>query len=143
MAFSFTVVDVVMVSTFFYLLVAFQDHRRRKGLPYPPGPKPWPIIGNLFNSPRQSPWIAYAEMAKKHGSSDFVDSPPPLLKLAFTFARPHSVLSSFWAGCRGALLRDRDQRPTRQARGNLLGSACLASATNVHTIPASGPCSYF
>ncbi|KAI9441772.1 cytochrome P450 [Lactarius indigo] len=67
MAFSFTAVDVLMVSTFFYLLSAFQDYRRRRGLPYPPGPRQWPLIGNLLNAPRQSPWIAYTELSEKHG----------------------------------------------------------------------------
>jgi hypothetical protein len=68
MSVSFTAVDVMMMaSAFFYLLFAFQDHRRRKGLPYPPGPKPWPIIGNLLNTPKQTPWIAYRDMSKKHG----------------------------------------------------------------------------
>jgi hypothetical protein len=74
MSVSFTAVDVMMMaSAFFYLLFAFQDHRRRKGLPYPPGPKPWPIIGNLLNTPKQTPWIAYRDMSKKHGSDEIVE----------------------------------------------------------------------
>ncbi|KAH9174424.1 cytochrome P450 [Lactarius sanguifluus] len=60
-------VDIIMASLFLYLSFAFRDHRRRRGLPYPPGPKPWPIIGNLLDSPKQSPWVAYAEMSKQHG----------------------------------------------------------------------------
>ncbi|KAI9448699.1 hypothetical protein BJY52DRAFT_307637 [Lactarius psammicola] len=67
MVFFVTAVDVMIVSTVFYLLFTFQDHIRRRGIPYPPGPRRWPIIGNLFNSPKQSPWIAYAEMSRKHG----------------------------------------------------------------------------
>ncbi|KAN0135790.1 Cytochrome P450 [Lactarius tabidus] len=63
----FTVLDIVLVSTFLHLLFAFRDHLRRKGLPYLPGPKPWPIIGNLLDSPKQSQWIKYTEMSKKHG----------------------------------------------------------------------------
>ena len=62
-----TVVDIVLVSTFLHLLFAFRDHLRRRGLPYPPGPRPWPIIGNLLDSPKQSQWITYTEMSKKHG----------------------------------------------------------------------------
>ncbi|KAH9016887.1 cytochrome P450 [Lactarius hengduanensis] len=60
-------VDIIMASLFLHLLIAFRDHKRRRGLPYPPGPKPWPIIGNLLDSPKQLPWIAYTEMSKKHG----------------------------------------------------------------------------
>ncbi|KAN0135789.1 Cytochrome P450 [Lactarius tabidus] len=62
-----TVVEIVLVSTILHLFFAFRDHRRRRGLPYPPGPKPWPIIGNLLESPKHSQWITYTEMSKKHG----------------------------------------------------------------------------
>ncbi|KAH8994583.1 cytochrome P450 [Lactarius akahatsu] len=51
---------------FLFLYLLFRPQRRR-GLPYPPGPKSWPIIGNLLDSPKQSPWVAYAEMSKQHG----------------------------------------------------------------------------
>lgn len=41
---------------------------RRTGKPLP-GPKGWPIIGNLFDVPIVSPWIALGEMAKIYGAS--------------------------------------------------------------------------
>ena len=52
---------------FLYLLIVFRDHKRRKGLPYPPGPPPRPIIGNLLDIPTDAPWAAYADMSKKYG----------------------------------------------------------------------------
>jgi hypothetical protein len=61
------VIDGLALSLFLYLLNAFRDHRRRRGLPYPPGPPPWPIIGNLFDVPKKAPWIGYADMSKKYG----------------------------------------------------------------------------
>jgi hypothetical protein len=39
------------------------------GLPYPPGPKGYPIINNLFDMPIEVPWAAHAELAKKYGRS--------------------------------------------------------------------------
>ncbi|KAH9987408.1 hypothetical protein BJV77DRAFT_950213, partial [Russula vinacea] len=52
---------------FIYLLVAFRDYKRRKGLPYPPGPPSRPIIGNLLDIPKDTPWTVYADMSKKYG----------------------------------------------------------------------------
>ncbi|KAI0253709.1 cytochrome P450 [Lactifluus subvellereus] len=60
-------IDCLMLSVLVYLLLALRDHRRRRGIPYPPGPRSWPIIGNLLDAPKQSPWAAYADMSKKHG----------------------------------------------------------------------------
>ncbi|KAE9399831.1 cytochrome P450 [Gymnopus androsaceus JB14] len=36
--------------------------------PLPPGPKGWPIIGNIFDIPKEKAHIAYMEMAVKYGS---------------------------------------------------------------------------
>jgi hypothetical protein len=55
------------ISFLLYLLVFFRDYRRRGGLPYPPGPRSWPIIGNILSIPKDAPWIAYADMSKIYG----------------------------------------------------------------------------
>ncbi|TFK80092.1 cytochrome P450 [Polyporus arcularius HHB13444] len=39
-----------------------------KRLPLPPGPPGLPIVGNLFDIPRTTPWIGYRDMSKKYGS---------------------------------------------------------------------------
>ncbi|KAH9163802.1 cytochrome P450 [Lactarius sanguifluus] len=62
-----TAIDCLALSSFLYILFAFRDHRRRRGSPYPPGPPPWPVIGNLLDIPKLSPWLAYANMSKKYG----------------------------------------------------------------------------
>ncbi|KAH9050954.1 cytochrome P450 [Lactarius deliciosus] len=62
-----TAIDSLALSTFLYILFAFRDHKRRRGSPYPPGPPSWPIIGNLLDVPKLSPWLAYANMSKKYG----------------------------------------------------------------------------
>ena len=61
------VFDCFAISCFLYLLVVVRDHRRRRGLPYPPGPPSRPIIGNLLDFPKDMPWSAYTEMSKKYG----------------------------------------------------------------------------
>ena len=69
-----TAVDCLMLSLFAYLLLVLRDHRRRRGIPYPPGPRSWPIIGNLLDAPKQSPWAAYADMSKKHGLDVIIET---------------------------------------------------------------------
>ncbi|KAI0278781.1 cytochrome P450 [Russula aff. rugulosa BPL654] len=80
-------VDSLAISLFFYLLVKFRDHRRRKGLSYPPGPPSWPIIGNFLDIPKETPWIAYTDMSKQYGDVVYLR----------TFSKVIVVLSSFSA----------------------------------------------
>ena len=136
-----TVVDIAIISIFFHLLFAFRDRLRRRGVPYPPGPKPWPIIGNLLDSPKESQWTAYTEMSKEYGLCDVIArSCAPFTETSFHIARRRSVPPSFWAGYRSAQFSVRCQRPTREARGNLLGSSYFADASYVSKIPAIHPC---
>ena len=39
------------------------------GLPLPPGPKGYPLIGNLFNMPVHRPWVVYDEWRKTYGKT--------------------------------------------------------------------------
>ena len=40
--------------------------RRRKGA-LPPGPRPWPIIGNILQLPANRDWKTYEKWAKEYG----------------------------------------------------------------------------
>jgi hypothetical protein len=62
-----SVIDLALLLTFLFAVQSFRDHRKRKGLPYPPGPRPLPLIGNLLDIPREFSWLTYTELAKKHG----------------------------------------------------------------------------
>ena len=37
------------------------------GLPLPPGPKGYPLIGNIFDMPVHRPWVVYDEWRKTYG----------------------------------------------------------------------------
>jgi hypothetical protein len=69
---------------FLYLLAVFRNYKRRGGLPYPPGPPSRPVIGNLLDIPKDTPWAAYADMSKKYGRREHSrDTCSPKLKSAF------------------------------------------------------------
>jgi hypothetical protein len=43
------------------------------GLPLPPGPKGFPLIGNLFDMPIYKPWVVYDEWRKTYGKTFIID----------------------------------------------------------------------
>jgi hypothetical protein len=67
--------DCIAISIFLYFLVSFRNHRRQGGLPYPPGPPSWPIIGNLLDVPKENPWSTYVDMSKKYGKRNILGTP--------------------------------------------------------------------
>lgn len=42
----------------------------RNGLRKPPGPKGWPLIGNLLDMPKSHQYLTYMEWRKKYGEAD-------------------------------------------------------------------------
>ncbi|KDQ55456.1 hypothetical protein JAAARDRAFT_336883 [Jaapia argillacea MUCL 33604] len=60
------------IAVIFILFLLSRSYFARKrintqGLPYPPGPKPFPIIGNALDLPRESPWLTYTDWGKTYG----------------------------------------------------------------------------
>ena len=43
-----------------------------RNLPYPPGPKPLPIVGNIFDVAPDNDSSAYQHLAKRYGKSVFL-----------------------------------------------------------------------
>ena len=43
-----------------------------KGLPLPPGPKGFPLIGNIFDMPVKKPWLVYDEWCKTYGELSMI-----------------------------------------------------------------------
>ncbi|KAF7348384.1 hypothetical protein MSAN_01792400 [Mycena sanguinolenta] len=44
-----------------------QRQKATSRLPFPPGPKPRFLVGNLFDIPSEMPWITYTEWGKQYG----------------------------------------------------------------------------
>lgn len=68
MTYLSSVTDVFVVLLFLASIRAVRDYRRRRGLPYPPGPRPLPIIGNMLDIPKQFSWLAYSKFSKTYGT---------------------------------------------------------------------------
>jgi hypothetical protein len=68
MASSVSVLDVFAALSLLATFWAFRDRRTRGGLPYPPGPRPLPIIGNLLDIPKEFSWLAYTRLSERYGT---------------------------------------------------------------------------
>ena len=62
-----SVIDIFVLITSLAAFLAIRDYQRRRGLPYPPGPRPLPLIGNLFDIPKEFSWLSYTQLSKKYG----------------------------------------------------------------------------
>ncbi|KAK7453425.1 hypothetical protein VKT23_011692 [Stygiomarasmius scandens] len=60
--------DVGYIFCLLVLLPLCLYKRRRTRAPYPPGPKPLPIIENALDIPATHQWLRFAEWMKEHGS---------------------------------------------------------------------------
>lgn len=58
--------DICFVACSILLSLAGLYRRRRARLPLPPGPKGYPIVGNMFDMPSQLQWVKYLEWSKMY-----------------------------------------------------------------------------
>jgi hypothetical protein len=63
------ILDVLVVVSSLAAFLAIRDYQIRGGLPYPPGPRPLPVIGNLIDIPKEFSWLTYTHLSKKYGMS--------------------------------------------------------------------------
>ena len=59
-----------LLGGFLVLFVASQAAKRRHR--YPPGPKGLPLVGNLFDVPKDYGWLTYREWGRKYGMCPFL-----------------------------------------------------------------------
>ena len=69
MAYLTSILDLFAALLLLFTIRAIYDYRRRGGLPYPPGPRPLPIIGNLLDIPLEYSWLTYTRLSKKYGQT--------------------------------------------------------------------------
>lgn len=68
MTYLSSIADLLALLLFLASIWAVRDYRRRRGLPYPPGPRPLPIIGNMLDIPKQFSWLAYSKFSETYGT---------------------------------------------------------------------------
>jgi hypothetical protein len=56
------------------LVWAFLQLSRKRSLPYPPGPKPWPIIGNLLDFPSEQEWLGFRKWNEQYGDVVYTEA---------------------------------------------------------------------
>ncbi|KAH9174717.1 cytochrome P450 [Lactarius sanguifluus] len=61
-------VDLLVVALAFLAFSTLYSRGKQKKLPFPPGPKRLPVVGNLFDMPAGSDWITYTRWGKLYGS---------------------------------------------------------------------------
>ena len=65
-----------------FSLLLFRQRKKSRdgnpnGLPLPPSPKGYPLIGNLFDMPIYKPWVIYDEWCKTYGKTLIINDLSP------------------------------------------------------------------
>ena len=113
------------LAALFFSLMLFRQLKKGgdgnpNGLPLPPGPKGYPLIGNLFDMPKAAhkPWIVYDEWRKTYGKSFIINGLSPQMTGHF---RRYDIPQCSWPTLRNFKFLGGHHRPVREKVFKLLG----------------------
>lgn len=90
---------VALVFIGFLLFVWWLKQRKyRYPAPFPPGPTPIPLFGNLCDFTSSEPWLTVTQWAKKYGESLFLSPLSSLLNFILNFSGDVCYLHVFRQG---------------------------------------------
>ena len=107
---------IVLIADYIHILW------RRRHLP--PGPFPFPIVGNHFQTPSYKPWITWEKWAQHYNSS---------MITLWIGRQPRIILSDAWVA--SDLLEKRSDIFSSRPRIIAMGDAINATNTNQTTLP--------
>ncbi|KAL4905343.1 cytochrome P450 [Aspergillus multicolor] len=90
----------------------------------PPGPFPWPIVGNHFQTPAVRPWVTWERWAKEYDS--------PLVTLWFG-RQPRIIVSDAWVA--SELMEKQSDIFSARPRLTMMGDVVNWITTNQTTLP--------
>ncbi|KAK0223439.1 cytochrome P450 [Armillaria fumosa] len=70
-----SVFSVTLASGILLTCCLFYISRNHRRLPLPPGPKGFPLIGNLWDVPVEYPWVTYTRWTATYGDILYLDTP--------------------------------------------------------------------
>ncbi|KAK0193992.1 cytochrome P450 [Armillaria mellea] len=70
-----SLLSVAIASGILWLCYLFYLSRNHRRLPLPPGPKGFPLIGNLWDVPAKYPWLTYTRWTATYGDILYLDTP--------------------------------------------------------------------
>ncbi|KAG2070293.1 cytochrome P450 [Suillus decipiens] len=108
---SVTWLDLCFTGVVIYLVR--QVVIKKNPAPYPPGPRGWPLVGNVLDMPRINPWLTFAEWGRKYGDIAHVEVLGRHIIVLNSFKTAVKMLDS-----KGTLYSD---RPVVPMAGELVG----------------------
>ncbi|KAJ8516459.1 hypothetical protein ONZ45_g6240 [Pleurotus djamor] len=92
--------------------VLFQWATKKRPYPFPPGPKPLPILGNALDIPLSRPWDAYSQWGAQYGDLTYVSA----FGINVVVINSYDVATELFDG-RSNIYSDRPEMPLAQLTG--------------------------